>query len=260
MVLVEPSPERVNQFNKWWRDGTPNPDSIWIRLYADEDIFVTAKDAKVDFGAIRRGEDLLDSVFGGLSENKSMQTETAVLLLDSIYHTQMKDPLGVAEKLHKKVKQGLLDRIHQANNAESAARCVDEIAVIGKEVSASFIYSFATKFCNRINNKAFPIFDSYVAYLLYTYLRQDEKMKEQRITQKSLGDYRAFIKAYDVLREKCLGGWEFNYKKIDIFMWTYGKALNSKENPRLKSKENPEGTQHKFDSIPYDNSWQVHGE
>ncbi len=52
-------------------------------------------------------------------------------------------------------------------------------------------------------------------------------------TQASLGYYDNFLEVYDKFREKYQLK-KFNYKEIDIFMWTYGKILNSKNNKNRK--------------------------
>ena len=79
---------------------------------------------------------------------------------------------------------GFEDVVHN----EEAISFVDSIATIDKnDGNGTYAYSFATKFCIFLNNN-FPVFDSYVAGLIYKHDNDDGKIKLS-----DLGSYRYFV-------------------------------------------------------------------
>lgn len=195
--------------------------------------YVKVKDTDMVFDEIKAGEELLDSIFARIENGDKDIVVGGILLLDSIYHTQIKYSLHFAIKLKAKLYEydgdcRFIDKIKEANDAETAAYCVNTIAQLVKEEGKEYAYSFATKFCNRINRKAFPIFDRYVAWMLNYYIHKLVKDRNA-YTQTSFGDYSRFISAYKFFRENILTGENkesIDFKELDIFMWTTGKAIN----------------------------------
>ena len=76
-------------------------------------------------------------------------------------------------------------------------------------------YSFATKVFSFIDGNKFPIIDSYVATLLEYYLKKNKR---------SWNTYENYLNAYSTFRSNN-NLIELSYKKIDVFLWTYGKAI-----------------------------------
>lgn len=76
-------------------------------------------------------------------------------------------------------------------------------------------------FCDDgLPDDGLPIYDSFVVTLLDYYLSEfkNECKKSEWV------NYRKYKEAYDLFRRLYkLDG--FKYKEIDIFLWTYGKAL-----------------------------------
>ena len=145
--------------------------------------------------------------------------------LDSLYSTQLKNPMRVGESIYEYLK----DRVKEIESYEDIAKNKEAIDFV-KSIAeidhcfdnGTYIYSFATKFCNRLN-KNFPIFDRYVAGLIYRYLNFDNS--DEKIKLLSLGDYEKYTKAYDRLLKKYNIEISENntYKEIDICMWTCAK-------------------------------------
>lgn len=217
---IKPTKELIEHYNQLWKKGLE--EEIQIGLSDTESI--SAAEAGIVFSEIKRGENILDDVFDALAEHPE-RTEEAVLLLDCIYHTQIKDSLHFAISLREKIndstsEKSLITRIAEAATYKEKAKCVDEIASLVKEENDNkhFAYSFATKFCSRLCPDKYPIFDGYVAWLLNKYVPEAKKTSPSRF-----GSYETFLKTYDKLKKQ-LGN--VSYKEIDIFMWTYGKALN----------------------------------
>lgn len=211
-------------YNYWTTEADPNP-----TICLSDTECISAFEAGISFSDIHRGESVLIDVFNTLKAGCIEHTEEAVILLDSIYHTQIKDALHFAIRLRKKVEAGLVDRIIKAESPHEKALRVDEIASLLKEEDESkpFAYSFATKFCSMISPDKYPILDAYIAWLLNKYV-PDTKGASR------FGSYEAFIEAYNKLVSS-LGN--VSYKKVDVFMWTYGKALNKfAENVAKKDK------------------------
>ena len=109
-----------------------------------------------------------------------------------------------------------------------AIQCVDAIARVeeNKEKKTGYLYSFSTKFCYWIARDYFPIYDSIANGLLSYYLN---------IPPTSLGNYQMYVDAYKSFIDK-FNLIECPLKDIDVFLWTYGKALSSKDvqNPVAK--------------------------
>lgn len=237
--ILEPNRDLVEQINSFW---SLNNDNInWEIEFFGKNHSVD-KGFGLDFNEIRQGEVLLNSIFEILSKENLHVTEMAVIALDSIYHTRLDSPVRVALNLHEEIKKGLIDDIKNAEG-DLIYDCVNRIAVIDKNQveNGKYLYSFATKFCNRINPDKFPIFDSYVAGLLDCYKNNDiyvRKLKENSnklFNQSNLGNYRIFCSVYNSFSE-AFGLNQFNFKQLDIFMWTYGKLLGSKTHKKYNNK------------------------
>ena len=221
--LIKVDDKRIRRFCDWWKNGQYNP--------SDKEFSATSfKLAGIDFKTIQKGEELLHSVFEEVKKRKKEAIVNAVLILDSIYHTQIKDVIGYAicvSEINDKIGEILRT---EPKDYQSAAQYINEIATARKKEFARNEYSFATKFCNMLNPKAYPIIDKYVVWLLYRYLAADDRFPMQykngkKITKSSFGRYQHFHEAYDEFID-LYNLSDLNYKEIDMFMWTYGKLLN----------------------------------
>lgn len=123
--------------------------------------------------------------------------------------------------------------VHSANKTDQI-RLVNIIRHCGKatkeESSFNDAYSFATKYCNWHNPKAFPIADRYSKGMVY-YLAcfmEGAGRKPEDLTQASLLDYGAFCDWHSAVShficERCET--EFSLKEIDEFFWIFGKKNN----------------------------------
>lgn len=245
--LIEPKGSIIEQYVDWWKNGEAK--SVDIELFTNRQTF-NSSDANIYFNDLNAGELLLDSAFRRLSSDDLYATQTAVILLDKIYSTQLRTPLITANLIHDEIIHGLLDDI-KANKAteEELALTVDRIASVIKrhkncapKKHITFIYSFATKFCSRICPKEYPVFDGYVAYLLNYYVSPVNDVK-------LFGNYALFVNTYkQFINKYALGG--YSYQQIDRFLWTYGKALSKfaeTENAKNKTNRDYEKLSYKAD-------------
>lgn len=108
-------------------------------------------------------------------------------------------------------------------------------------------YVFATKYAHWHNGDAYPIYDSYVGWLMPRLARlfPDEQGLEQRLcangriklgalgSGEPLERYRVWKQVIDGLREG-LGSRNWSYKRIDQGLWLYAKGLYSGKHPEAR--------------------------
>jgi hypothetical protein len=102
--------------------------------------------------------------------------------------------------------------------AQGSLEVVDEIAMITLKGKRKRNYSFATKYCSWHRPEVYPIFDSYVERLLWTYRQQD------RFTEYKRGEtwhYPRYVEIIEQFRAH-YGLDEFGLKELDKFLWQYG--------------------------------------
>lgn len=87
------------------------------------------------------------------------------------------------------------------------------------------MYSFSTKFCHYSNPDAFPIYDSYVATMLYELKKRDGFYS---FTKKSLKEYSKFVEVINAFRQY-YGLEEATYRQIDIMLWISGQIYFPKK-------------------------------
>ncbi len=191
----------------------------------------------VDFREFKFGEDVINSAFSdaGLTTKtdsyKGIKVEKlyqAVLLLDTIYHTRLSNPYRFALKLHKFLEK-LNMRFDDPNATVDLVNSITELDKSDdkKDSASKYAYSFATKFCNRINPEVFPIYDSYVAGMLIWYR---DKKKFNNFKNNSLGNYKTYIDVYNSLlvqNNVNINVDKVNYRRIDHFLWTYAKIIEA---------------------------------
>lgn len=193
-----------------WKEGTGN----WLDYVESEK---EKRDYLLDFANIKVGEDLLDSAFQTIKKKDANKEDyiKCVILLDSIYSTRLDNPIRMGLEIYSR-RGELIDNIintKEVINSSCAINCVKILSEIDKKFG-SHTYSFATKFCNCLND-CFPIFDSYVAGLIH------KKSNMENVTLSSLGCYEHYVEIYDqILKRHSIND---SYKEVDICMWTYGK-------------------------------------
>lgn len=209
--------EYIETINRHWNEKQGN------YLYIDDQYKVRESDKYkpvLSFDSIRLGDEMLKKTFSDMKNNPT-ETNIAMVVtaLDSLYHTQLKDPMRIAKKIYNlfSEEKNILDEIiniKKENDCEAQVRSelIDKITCIDKS-EGTYIYSFASKFCNWLNPKAFPIFDRYVVCLLTYYMSCDKS---------KMGRSSFFINMYDEYIKNIT---DYSYKEVDQALWTYGKLL-----------------------------------
>ena len=90
---IDVNKDQVKMFCDWWKNGKYSSDDKPFSQYFGP--------AGIDFDTIKKGEDLLRTVFGEVKDGKEGAIINAALILDSIYHTQIRDVIGFAVKDRK---------------------------------------------------------------------------------------------------------------------------------------------------------------
>lgn len=90
---IDVNKDQVKMFCDWWKNGKYSSDDKQLSQYFEP--------AGIDFDTIKTGEDLLRTVFGEVKDGKEGAIINAVLILDSIYRTQIRDVIGFAVKDRK---------------------------------------------------------------------------------------------------------------------------------------------------------------
>jgi hypothetical protein len=143
--------------------------------------------------------------------------QAAVLLkattINSLYATNIYAIFQVAQhicslNIDPKLAQGSLD-------------VIDEIAVITLKGKRKRNYSFATKYCSWHRPEVYPIFDSYVERLLWTYRQQDRFAEFKR---GEMWHYPRYVEIIDQFRTH-YGLGELGFKELDKFLWQYSMEV-----------------------------------
>lgn len=218
----------INEYNDLW-DSTLNKYNYKVHISDDsKESIIENGISEEDWKSIRQGEVLLESLFKKMKDKRDLESiQIAVIALDSIYHTQLDDALLAARNIYYLDKEGgLLDDIINAEDISCKKNVIKKITEINKDYINKNIYSFATKFCSFCNSTKYPIIDKYSATLIYKYLIQFE----EKVVKKRMGDYVYYIESYNKFISLCRfpTDEEIDYKKIDRFLWTYGKLLSKK--------------------------------
>ena len=203
--LITPSIEVVETFNEFW---TSNPSKTTIQLFEKGDL-IDVKNYISEFSDFENGDNDI---------RNTGDMESFLKKINDTYHTRV---TGISQLVLK-----LADKdIHDKNDLK---RCIKEekltlpqFVKICKETTGDYTYSFATKVFSFLDEKKYPIVDSIVATLL------DEYEYEGKISPRSKwGDYSLYIANYNSF--KCEFGLDkLSNKKIDKFLWTYGKIIDA---------------------------------
>ena len=202
---------------KRWEDGNGN----WLDI-AKPISNMSSDGNLLDFGSMKLGDAVLNKAYDKIKAKNATEVDyiTCVALLDSIYHTQLVDPIRMGKKIfsNRSILEGI-NSVDEVSSSPAAINIVKELAKIDyDENNGRYTYSFATKFCNFLNNK-FPIYDGYVGGLIYIH-----EHKNDNFIQKSLANYKFFVNEYKrILDRYGIDSKVYSYKKIDTCMWTFAK-------------------------------------
>lgn len=152
----------------------------------------------------------------------------AVKKLDKTYNTMINDKyketaLNIFDTRNEifEIKEQIIHESKQKqNNYKLKKELVDLIACINKKDGGKYAYSFATKFCSFLIKDEFPIFDSIVSTLVWTYLKNNKS----DCSHDKMGDYGYYLEKYKEFIEK-YSLKAYSFKQIDIFLWLYGKIM-----------------------------------
>lgn len=166
--------------------------------------------------------DSISKFFSDNKENNKLDIVLIkVLLIDSLYKTNLKDQISVAEHIYKISN---IDENLKSRNLE----IVDKIAKwnnLSKNKTMNLL-SFASKFCHFHDKRAYPIYDKYVVIALKKFL---PNWKDKR-------NFSNFLNAINQFKqENKIESTPF--EDLDKFLWLYGLLLRLKENKKDINRE-----------------------
>ena len=170
------------------------------------------RSAQVIFGRLdgwKLAQAALDYYFAAFPNNDDEKIVLVkVCLIDHLYGTNTKNPVGVAKHI---VKCRVDDLLQKTNDTEAALEAITKIMKWDKK-----ILSFASKYCHFHNKEMFPIYDKYASVAL-------SMLVTDKIWSKNCRDY---SKYRETIREVFPG---FSFKEADVYLWLYGlrEALRS---------------------------------
>lgn len=200
--LVEPTSRLVKQYCSFWGYGNLTPQ--WnTELFKGVQVDIRNYIKKREFDNFKKEDECISELF-----NIGNYTD-ALINLNRVYNTRLKESeiIALANKL-----------------ATSEEMTFDSFVKLCYQQTGKYTYSFATKVYSFVKKKEcpsdYPIIDSNVCTLLYYYL----KKRKKPVNKTEWTDYCKFKKAYkSFVDEYSLD--EIPYREIDIFLWTYAKAI-----------------------------------
>ena len=195
--LMTPTEQLVDQFYKFWF-GEPEEPEWMVSLFAKEaptDIRLLIPEAEFEKWGAKDREIAKKLTKSGWKD--------ALKAINAAYSTRVNT---------ESIAEGLTWEKLEKHN-------VDWFVQHCKALIRRNPYSFATKVYSFLDPETYPIYDAIAATLLSRWLEGTDAPKKNR-----WGNYSEYKTAYDRFKaayglEKC------SYKKIDVFLWTYGVAL-----------------------------------
>lgn len=226
MGLVSPSVPLINQFILC--RANVSEESVTSLCEACE-INVSPNDLTKLIKAFRfcnESDELLIHLFRKIKcEHIDYDVQLAVITLDSIYHTQLKDAYYIARRMNEE-----FDSIAELIRYKNLVPAVEKISnIFNADNDENYIYSFASKFCSFMDSSSYPIFDTYSSNLIYLFLQEQPGLEKQPTKYKYktyLGMPYYFKRAYDEFLDLYNLSDNYNYKQVDMFLWMYGKMLD----------------------------------
>ena len=148
------------------------------------------------------------------SNNDSEIILMKVILIDSLYKTNLKDQVAVAEhivkieKLDEMLKQGSPQAVNKISN------CLNKT-----------LLSFASKFCHFHNKTKYPIYDKYVCIAL----KNLTSWKDNR-------SFSNFLEGIERFRKENLLN-DMTFEDLDKYLWLYGILIRLNSGKRDINKE-----------------------
>ena len=202
--LITPSIEVVETFNKFW---TPNPLKTTIQLFENGDLIDVSNYIGEFSGFEKCDKDIINA--GDM--------ESFLKNINDTYHTRV---TGISQLVLKLAARDIHDKNALKSCIKKKELTLPQFVKICKETTGDYTYSFATKVFSFLDAN-YPIVDSIVATLL------DEYEYEGKISPRSKwGDYSLYIDNYEKFKH-AFGLDELSSKKIDKFLWTYGKIIDA---------------------------------
>ncbi len=222
--LIEPTNRIIKLFADAWNSANDSDrkeriNDIIIGLGIDskhfDDIYSIVKKGGTD-------DKKIEEVFKNYGNKKEDDVLYKILILDKLYSTRIVDPISIAKGI-----LNIDDIDNRLLKEEVDESLVEEIAKCGKRRE----YSFATKYCSW-SNKKYVIYDNIIGKLLSSYnkrynfyecdfsLQREVKKCSLKRYKDFLNVYRKFMDVYNLWTS------DEDYKKVDIFLWTYGKIQN----------------------------------
>ena len=196
-VLIEPNTDNVNRYYVLYdQEDHENPEQKWYvplfegMAWVDIRKYISAEEFRKWYN---RDCEIYELV-------NAQRLEPLFQKINAYYSTRLNT-------------KAIADELAEWNNLCSLT--VDQFVEICYKCSKKRAYSFATKVFNFIDGKKYPILDSYVVTLLEYYLKQEKS---------AWNTYEKYLKAYNEFKFRN-GLTELSYKKTDVFLWAYGKAV-----------------------------------
>ena len=167
--------------------------------------------------------------FDGLAEDdmrirELMQDDSsfhdALKLINSVYHTGLRIDYSkmCSRQEFLTMCREEIEKYENIGENESRTSGFDRFMKVCRDATGRNAYSFATKaFCFQ-DGEQFPILDRITVTLLAEYLDSPRK--------REWGIYENYKRDYELFRQK-YGLTSYSFKQIDVFLWTYGVAIES---------------------------------
>lgn len=201
-TLVQPSKKNVSVFNEIWNNTY---DGSKLQIFQDDEKIDISKYIKDLKGLKDKDEEINDC-----HDLKSFLDK-----INTIYHTRVNEVDEIVGRLKQSdisSREDLKERVEADNDY------FREFVNLCKNATGKYTYSFATKVFSFLDGSKYPIMDSYVATLLDAY------DYEGKIPKTKWGNYAEYIRNYQAFQD-AFGLKAFTFKKIDIFLWCYGKVI-----------------------------------
>lgn len=216
--LIKPTDNIIKLFFDAWSSTSDTEKKKWVKEIMAE-LEIESKYSEYIYSIMKKSgndDDKIKEVFEKYGNNSEDDVLYKVLILDKLYSTQIVDPISIA--------RGLLS----IENIDSRLKkcdlsLVEEIEKCGNKRDE---YSFATKYCSW-SNGSYVIYDKIVGRLLWSYNKQ-YNFYDNKFSLNSLRKYKKFFDIYQKFKQFCKLDTS-NNKKIDIFLWTYGKILEKEK-------------------------------